>query len=122
MSKLMLRAVKYFNVILWVQFLSGFFDIFLFYKENWSKSKKHEDTVKTTYSLQERPKPGLSSGQERLFPLARPLGARRTNCGGTEETSDLAAIGVIAGSRTEESHAMNHEWWGDGAERAESVH
>lgn len=81
--------------------------------------KKHEDT---TYSLQERPKPGLSSGQERLFPLARPLGARRTNCGGTEETSDLAAIGVIARSRTEESHAMNHEWWGDGAERAESVH
>lgn len=90
-----------------VQFLSGFFDIFLFYEENLSKSKKHEDTLKTTYSLQERPKPGLSSGQERLYPLARPLAARRTNCGGTEETSDL---GVIARSRTEESHAMNHEW------------
>lgn len=41
--------------------------------------------MKTTSALDERPKPGVPSGQERLFPLTRPLGARRTNCRGTEE-------------------------------------
>lgn len=79
-----------------------FFFLYIFPCEG-SWEKKHEDTVKTTSALHERPTPGVPSGQERLFPLARPLGARRTNCGGTEETSDLTARGVIARSGTQRS-------------------
>lgn len=69
--------------------------------------------MKTASALHERPKPGVPSGQERLFPLARPLGARRTNCGGTEENERSDGQRSYRPERDaragEESHAMNHE-------------